>query len=86
MYKLDNCTLYRIFNHEKRILKSQSLAYRFITKTLKQEKDSNNENIFLLLESLNGDELYNESPDLFIDFFTKKAEHLRYMPKKVQFF
>ena len=60
-------SLYNIFYNKDRKLISQEKAYRFITKTLiKDNDDKNEDSLYILLKSIDGDKLFNESPELLI--------------------
>ena len=68
------------FNHYttfSTILKSHSLGYQFIT----NEGNQSNPEFFILIESLDGYKLFEESPDLFKDSITKSKDHFRFRPK-----
>lgn len=67
LYFLPIESLYNIFYNKDRKLISQEKAYRFITKTLiKDNDDKNEDSLYILLKSIDGDKLFNESPELLI--------------------
>lgn len=74
-------TLYNIFNHEKRKLNDQDLAYQFIKKNETKSQDDNNNvnNSFgILYRTIDADKINEQS---FNEFFARKDEHNNFLPK-----
>lgn len=74
MYQIPINSLYNIFKHQERILHNYSKACHFITQTL-IPLDSDNINLFILAECLDGREIYKQSPELFCDFASKCSQN-----------
>lgn len=73
MYNFQLSTLYNIFFHQKRLLRDENLAYKFIT-----ENPRNDSNLFVLLGSLDSKNLNEES---LRDSIAKKDDHLKFAPQ-----
>ena len=74
MQKIPINSLYNIFYNKERILSHPVKAYDFISNSNDPEK-------YILLESIDGISLYNESPEKFSDSLSKNGENYNYLPK-----
>ena len=79
LIKLPIQTLHIVFNHEKRNLTNHNRAYEMINKYFER---TNDRNVFILLESLDGSKLSKSNID---ESFKKRKSRLNYMPN-IEFF
>lgn len=81
MYQVPFTSLYNIFNNENRNLKSNLKAYLFIIKKLIPNDTSDPDiNLYILIKTLDGSELYEESHEMFIDLISRFNE-FGFLPK-----
>lgn len=73
MYNIPLTSLYNIFFHKKRRLADENLGYHFIT-----DNQTNDSKLFVLLGSLDGTKLNEES---LKDSISKKEEHFEFTPR-----
>lgn len=83
MYQIPIQSLYNIFYNKERILHNYSNAYRFITKTLLSNNNENNQasDLFLLAYSIDGNKLFDESPEYLEDLIHKSIDNGCKIPK-----
>ena len=79
MYDIPIQSLYNIFNDKDRVLENHDSAYNFIIEGASEtERDYNNQNLFILLETLDGKKL---SEEIMIDCISKRNDHFFYLPQ-----
>lgn len=82
MYAIPITSLCNIFFNKARKLDDENLGYRFITKQLKSDDDTNGQNIdhslFVLLKSLDSNKLNGEA---LKDCISKQDEHFGFIPQ-----
>lgn len=86
LLEISPTSLYNIFYHPQRVLNETQKAFDFINNSLKSDVSHNEENkskLFVLLGSLNGDELNDKTK---FELFLKKDDHFGFIPKFSQSF
>lgn len=84
MYQIPIQSLYNIFYNKERVLHNYSNACRFITKTLSSnnnDKDNQISNLLILSYSIDGNILFDESPELLEELITKSNDYGLKIPK-----
>ena len=78
IYSIPIQSLYNIFNNSNWVLNNNSAAYQFITHAFDQSESLNDDYLFILIDSLDYNILYEESPELFNEPFSKSKDHFGY--------